>query len=115
MLDKLGDNIRLEHILDAIAEIDSYISNVDFISFSNNSMMTNATLRQLEVIGEACNKLSTELKSNNPQVEWHSIIGLRNLVAHEYFGIDLPMIWEIITTDLSELESQINSIAENIK
>ena len=59
-------------------------------------MMFNATLRQLEVIGEASNRLSEELLSDNSSIPWARIIGLRNLLIHEYFGVDDFTIWNVI-------------------
>jgi uncharacterized protein with HEPN domain len=67
MQDRLGDKIRLLHILDAINEIENYIQDTDLKGFVGNSMMFNATLRQLEIIGEASNRLSEELLNNSPK------------------------------------------------
>lgn len=110
MPDRLGDEIRLQHILDAIAEIEDYTKNVAFEAFVSNSMMFNATLRQLEIIGEASNRLSEKLLQENTHIPWARIIGLRNLVIHEYFGIDDMTIWAIITINIPELKKQIEAI-----
>lgn len=88
MKDKLGNKVRLLHNLDAIVAIESYTKNSTLNEFIDNSMMFNATLRQLEIIGEASNKLTTDLITSNTHIPWARIIGLRNLVAHEYFGVD---------------------------
>jgi uncharacterized protein with HEPN domain len=82
MQDRLGDKVRLLHVIDAINEIENYLQDVDLEHFVKNSMMFNATLRQLEVIGEASNRLSEKLLLNNPEIPWARIIGLRNLVIH---------------------------------
>ena len=82
MQDRLGDKVRLLHVIDAINEIENYLQDVDLEHFVKNSMMFNATLRQLEVIGEASNRLSEKLILNNPEIPWARIIGLRNLVIH---------------------------------
>jgi uncharacterized protein with HEPN domain len=110
MPDRLGDEIRLQHILDAIVEIEDYTKNVAFETFVGNSMMFNATLRQLEIIGEASNRLSEKLLQENSHIPWARIIGLRNLVIHEYFGIDDMTIWAIITINIPELKKQIEAI-----
>lgn len=68
MQDRLGDKVRLNHILDSIIEVENYIQNTDIEGFVNNSMMFNATLRQLEIIGEASNRLSEDLILNNPEI-----------------------------------------------
>jgi uncharacterized protein with HEPN domain len=83
MPDRLGDKVRLQHILDAIQQIESYTDGVDFSIFSSNQMMFDAKLRQLEIIGEASNRLSEALMGNNPDVPWARIIGLRNMIIHQ--------------------------------
>jgi len=115
MQDRLGDKIRLMHIIDAINEIDSYTKDVDLDHFCKNSMMFNATLRQLEIIGEASNRLSAEIVNNNSSVSWARIIGLRNLVIHEYFGVDEYTIWNIIKINLPDLKQKIGIILSEIK
>ena len=76
MPDRLGDKIRLQHILDAIEQIEKYTDGVDYEHFISNQMMFDATLRQLEIIGEASNRVSPELVKKNGQVHWARIIGL---------------------------------------
>jgi len=112
MPDRLGDKIRLLHILDAIAEIEIYTNGVDINTFINNSMMFNATLRQLEIIGEASNRLSENLIIDNPDIPWARIIGLRNLVIHEYFGIDDFTIWNVITINLPDLKDKVANLVQ---
>ena len=75
-------------------------------------MMFNATLRQLEIIGEASNKLSEDLILDNPEIPWARIIGLRNLVIHEYFGIDDLTIWNVITINLPFLKEKISTLID---
>lgn len=72
--------------------------------------MFNATLRQLEIIGEAANHVSNELQKNHPEVMWPRIIGLRNLVIHEYFGIDDNSIWSILKINLPVLKPQLEKM-----
>lgn len=114
MRDRLGDKVRLLHILDAITEIENYIQDVDMDTFVNNSMMFNATLRQLEIIGEASNRLSEELLHKTPDIPWARIIGLRNLVIHEYFGIDDFTIWNVIKINLPPLKEKIKVLLDTI-
>lgn len=113
MKDRLGDKVRLLHIIDAINEIENYIQDVDFNHFVKNSMMFNASLRQLEIIGEASNRLSADLINNNSSIPWARIIGLRNLVIHEYFGIDDLTIWDIIKINLPDLKVKILVLQED--
>ena len=115
MRSELGDAIRLKHILDAIGEIEKYLLDVDFSIFIENSMMRFACIKQMEIIGEASNHISGELKSKFTDVEWAQIIGMRNVFAHEYFGIDSSIVWEIIKNDIPELKQKITSILQTIQ
>ena len=110
MRGKTGDKIRLQHILDAIDEIENYLQDVDYAQFAQNSMMRFACLKQLEIVGEACNHLTTEIMERYQDVEWAQIIGMRNVFIHEYFGVDLNLVWDIIQTDLPDLKMKIQAI-----
>lgn len=114
MSDRLGDPVRLQHILDAIREINQYVQGVEHSTFVSDSMMYNATLRQLEIIGEASSRLSVALVQENNQVPWPQIVGLRNLVIHEYFGVDDMIIWNIVQYDLPELKRKIQVIVDQL-
>jgi uncharacterized protein with HEPN domain len=114
MPDRLGDKARILHILDAITEVEQYTKNVELDSFASNSMMLNATLHQLSIIGEAANRLSEQLINDNSSVPWRSIIQLRNLIVHEYFGIDLNMIWAIVRIDLPSFKANIIHIKDTL-
>lgn len=114
MQDRLGNKVRLLHIIDAINEIEIYLQDSDLENFVNNSMMFNATLRQLEIIGEASNRLSEDLLAENPSIPWARIIGLRNLVIHEYFGVDDLTIWNVIKINLPELKEKVTLLISKI-
>ena len=115
MRSELGDKIRLQHILDAIDEIHKYLIAADLSVFLENSMMRFACIKQMEIIGEASNHLSTELKSKFLDVEWAQIVGMRNVFAHEYFGIDSSLVWEIIKNDIPELSEKVEHILKSIE
>ena len=110
-----GDEIRLKLVLDAIEEIEKYLLEVDFPLFIENSMMRFACIKQMEIIGEASNRISDELKSKFKDVEWAQIVGMRNVFAHEYFGIDSSLVWEIIKNDIPELKEKIKLILQLIQ
>lgn len=114
MKSRLGDRIRLQHILDAIDEIHAYLIAVDLPLFLQNSMMRFACVKQMEIIGEASNHLSTDLKVKFSEVEWAQIIGMRNVFTHEYFGIDAALVWEIIKNDIPELKEKIKAILQSL-
>lgn len=114
MRSELGDKIRLKHILDAIEEIEKYLRGVEYSIFLENSMMRFACIKQMELIGEASNHISSELKSRFTSIEWAQIVGMRNVFIHEYFGIDSFLVWQIIQSDIPELKRKIKEISTSI-
>jgi uncharacterized protein with HEPN domain len=114
MRSELGDKIRLQHILEAIDEIHKYLTSADLSVFLDNSMMRFACIKQMEIIGEASSHLSTGLKSRFSDIDWAQIVGMRNVFAHEYFGIDSSLVWEIIKNDIPELKEKIEHILKSL-
>lgn len=112
MKSKLADEVRLKHILDAISEIEQYTKSNSIENFSKNSMLKFASVKQLEIIGEAANHISEELIKEFPEIKWRNVIGLRNLLVHEYFGIDIQIVWNIIVNDLPKLKIQIKNVLD---
>jgi len=110
----VGDKARLHHILDAICEIENYIRDLTIDEFSGSSEKKFASVKQLEIIGEAASKITKETKSDHPDVEWIKIIALRNILVHEYYVIDEIIVWNIITEDLPKLKEQIVSLTNRI-
>ena len=110
MKGEIGNKARLLHILDSIQEIEKYTKNISLDDFLKNDMMQNACIRLLEVIGEASRSISEDLKLQFPEIEWREIVDLRNLLLHEYFGVDLNIVWSIIQFDLPPLKSKIQNI-----
>lgn len=112
----LSDRTRLLHILEAISEIESYIKNIDHSAFLDSSLIRNATLMQIQIIGEATSHLSESLKASFPDIEWKQIRSTRNIIAHEYFGIDFEIVWDIASDKLPVFKEQVLQIlAKNFK
>lgn len=112
MRGRLGDSARLKHILDSIVEIESYLIGTDYEEFLNNSMMRFACIKQMEIIGEASDHISEEIKTQFSEIEWSQIKGMRNVFVHEYFGIDSRLVWEIIRHDLPDLKDKVIAIID---
>ena len=110
-----GDFARLQHIQEAILEIEMYLQNRNFTDFISNSMFRFACIKQLEIIGEASNHISQETQQEFSEIQWAQIVGMRNLFIHEYFGIDLNIAWEIIEFDIPELKTKILEIIKQMK
>jgi uncharacterized protein with HEPN domain len=114
MRGNLGDKVRMQHIYDAIIEIETYLGDKEFSDFMTNSMMRFACIKQMEIIGEASNHISDVIKSNFSQIEWAQIVGMRNVLVHEYFGVDSKLVWEIIKSDLPNLKNKIREILDAV-
>ncbi|MGV3510150.1 MAG: DUF86 domain-containing protein [Sphingobacteriaceae bacterium] len=110
----LNDKIRLLHILEAITEIESYLTDIDHNAFSDSSVIRNATLMQIQIIGEATSNISDRQKEEFPDIEWKQIKSTRNIIAHEYFGIDYDIIWDIATFKLPIFKEQVRLILKNV-
>src|SRR5690242_14925465 len=114
MKGQLTDKIRIQHIPDVIAETENYLINSNFENFISNSEKRFATIKQIEIIGEACNHLTNELKQQHTEIEWLQINGFRNISIHEYFGIDFNIVWDIAKNDLPVLKQKFTEILKEI-
>lgn len=110
MKGSLGDKARLEHIKECIEEINSAIEGYTFETFNENHVLRIAVVKWLEIIGEASKHISSETKERTKQIEWYKITGLRNIVVHEYFGIDYRVIWNTATIFLKTFEEELSTI-----
>ncbi|MCK4738327.1 MAG: DUF86 domain-containing protein [Deltaproteobacteria bacterium] len=102
--------VYLDDILEATAKIKDYISGVNLEGLSADSKTLDAVIRNLEVIGEAVKKIPNEVRVKYPLVEWKKMAGLRDILIHEYYGIDVNIIWDIIQNKLPVLEVEIKKI-----
>lgn len=109
-MSKRDPHVLLEDIMLAIQKIGRYTSLIDQDTFLKDELVIDAVARNLEIIGEATRQLPEEFKGVHTQIPWTQIGGLRNRIVHDYFGLDLEIIWEIIQHDLPELEKQIRAL-----
>lgn len=103
------DKLYLIHITESIDKIESYTSDMSFSSFMVKSIVQDAVLRNLQVLAESTQRLSEEFKSKYHDVEWYKIAGLRNILVHDYLGLDLETVWAILEDKLPELKKVISS------
>lgn len=97
------DVAYVEDIVDSVEHIQRYIAGVELERFVGESMLQDAVLRRLSVIGEAAACLSTTFKTRHTAVPWKSVIGFRNLVVHRYWAVDLAIVWRIVSVDVPAL------------
>ena len=102
--------VYIDDIRDSIEAIKSYTAELTRQDFFNSTEKQDAVCRRLEVIGEAANRLPVEFRNQYPQVPWHKIVGMRNVLIHEYDSIDLDRVWETIQKDIAKLEEYLKSI-----
>jgi uncharacterized protein with HEPN domain len=102
--------LRAEDILDAIARIQRYVEGLTFEQFLADQKTVDAVVRNLEIIGEAVRHLSAIQEGLPGETPWVDIAGMRNILIHEYFGVDLKIIWHTIVEDLPKLKVQVRGL-----
>ncbi len=102
--------LLLEDILDSAEKIIKYTEDLTYEEFLADSKTIDAVVRNYEIIGEASNRLPEEIKDEIDKVDWFRIRGFRNRIAHEYFGLDHQIIWQLKETYLKELIAEIQSV-----
>ena len=108
------DRERLNHIWMALEAIEKYTTGFTREQWQAEQMRNDATLCQLEIVGEASNQLSQELLDLSPEIPWHSVAGFRNIVVHEYFRVDQFLVWNIIQYNLPVLKMTVAKLLDKI-
>jgi uncharacterized protein with HEPN domain len=102
--------LLVEDIWEAIEKIQRYVAGLDHDAFIKDDKTIDSAVRNLEIIGEAANRLPENFRGQHPEIEWRKIIGLRNRIVHDYFNIDVEIVWEIIQKDLPDFKSKLSLI-----
>jgi uncharacterized protein with HEPN domain len=97
-------DLYVEDIREAIAKINDYTAGLTREAFAEDSKTIDAVVRNLEIIGEAAKMIPESVRANYRRVEWRKIAGLRDILAHHYFEVDLEIVWDILQTKLPALE-----------
>lgn len=103
-------DILLEDITNALGKIERYVAGLGRAQFLQDEKTIDAVVRNLEVIGEAVRWLPAEFKERNNAIPWLQIAGLRNRIVHDYFGLDLEIIWQVIQNSLPELKQLLSQL-----
>ncbi len=103
----------IEDIVEMIEKIERYTQGKSFEDFSNDEMAIDAVIRNFEIIGEAANNIPKEIQQKYPYVEWKEMIGFRNVIIHDYFGIDVESVWDTIINNIPLLKEQIKKMKES--
>lgn len=97
------DRICLLEIVESIRKIKKYTGN-NRAAFFTNSMAQDAVVRNIEIMGEATRAITPVFKDAHPEIQWRKIVGMRNILVHEYFRVDLEAVWSVVENDLAALE-----------
>ena len=107
MREPVRDRGRLEHILTGIDDAISFADQVTFEELADDKLHTYALVHSIQIIGEAAYKLTKEFRDSHPEVEWRDIIGLRHVLVHDYYTVDLSLLWNVVHEELPPLREQI--------
>ncbi len=106
--------VFLEDILESIEKIEEYTANIDEEDFYENSIIQDAVLRRLEIIGEAARNVPDEVRERYFDVPWKQIAGMRDVLIHAYFGVKLRRVWKVAVDDIPNLKFRIMKILEEL-
>lgn len=116
MADKYRQRIKdyLLDITEAIDLIESYIADCSKENFLDSTEIQDSVSRRLAIIGEAANNLPDDFKAGYPGIEWQKAADMRNVLVHEYFGVDLEIVWNVIVKVLPEFKKQIQEVLKSL-
>ena len=98
---------RIEDIEDSLNMIFQYVENLDYESWTKDRKTIDAVIRNIEIIGEAATHLPEDFKEQHADIPWYQMKGMRNMLIHEYFGVDIDVLWKTIQEDLPLLKTKI--------
>jgi len=113
-MSKRRDADLIQDILESINRINTYTENISFQEFSDDYKSQDAVIRNLEILGEAVKLLSTETKEKYAQIPWKDITGTRDRLIHDYFGVNIDIVWDIIKNELPQLIPVLNKISADL-
>jgi len=109
--------VYIEHILESISRIESFMKDITKEDFIKNPEKQSAVVRQIEIIGEAVKNIPKSFRDKYPNIPWKDIAGMRDKLMHHYFGVDLNTVWKAVVEDIPSLKKQVQEIkqAEKVK
>ena len=107
--------LYLYDIKEAVEKIEDFKKGMNFDQFANDRKTVDAVVRNLEIIGEATKRIPKRIRNKYPEIDWKAIIGMRNIIVHEYFGVRLEIVWKTIKERLPELKNKIEKILKEVE
>lgn len=111
---KKDTKIFLEHILESINLIEEYMQDKTKTEFLETNQLQDAVIRRIEIIGEAVKNIPDDIKEKYKDIPWRNIMGMRDILIHQYFGVDLELTWEVINNNIPELKKQISFVKKKL-
>ena len=105
-----NDKLYLQHIADATSAIEEYVKGLTREDFIKNRLVHDAVIRQFAIVGEAAKHLSPETRAKSSSVPWRNIAGMRDMIIHEYFGVDLNEVWRTVEKDIAPLKTSVHEL-----
>ena len=109
-MSKLSDQLLVLDMLESIEKILRYTNGLSEVDFIRNTEKSDAVIRNIEVLGEAAGKLSTEFQMQHNSVPWAQIVSMRNRLIHGYFGVSLPIIWQVVCIDVTDVYGKLKRL-----
>ena len=104
------DQLYLIHISECIERIEAYVSGIDKRAFVASSLVQDAVIRNLQIMAESARRVSDRLKEAQPKIDWHKIAGFRNILVHDYLGVDTERVWNIIENEIPVLKKAVHEM-----
>jgi uncharacterized protein with HEPN domain len=107
------EGLYILHILDCVKRIEEYTSGLRREDFEKSNLIQDAVIRNLQIMAESTQRLSTETKQRAPELEWAKIAGFRNILVHDYLGLDMRAVWNVVANDLSSLKESLEKLSKS--
>jgi uncharacterized protein with HEPN domain len=111
-MSKRADIELVNDLREALRRISSYLGDLSYEAFLNDTKTQDAVIRNIEIIGEAAKGVSDELRAEKSSIPWKSMAGMRDRLIHHYFGVNLDIVWQVVSTELPKIEPELASITE---
>lgn len=111
---KKDDRVYLLHMLEAIGQIREYTRELDYHRFKSSRLVQDGVIRQLEILGEATKNLSSTTRAKAPDIPWKDMAGMRDVLVHQYFGVDLDAVWATVGEDLPQVEQGLRKLLDRL-